>query len=158
MKSRIGKAAEVLNKLLRINNDRIEYYKIASAKTAELNLKTIFNSIVVESQKNSTALIHEIIKSGKETIGSSTTTRSTFYLFWKEIKSIFTGKGSQSILNSCVPGEDAAQTAYLDAISSNELTMQSRQLVRNQQIGLKSSYDIMMAFRNGEPLLIPITL
>jgi len=47
----LEKAAEVLNKLLRINNDRIEYYKIASGKTAELNLKTIFNRMVIEKPK-----------------------------------------------------------------------------------------------------------
>src|SRR5882724_13426556 len=117
MKSKIAKAAEVLNKLLRINNDRAEYYKKASGKTGELNLKTIFTSIVVESEKNATALIHEITKSGRETVGSSTTTPKTFYLFWMVLKSIFTGTDTRSIINSCVASEDAAQTAYFEAIS-----------------------------------------
>lgn len=158
MKSRIGRAATVLNNLLRINNDRVEYYKIASGKTSELSLKTIFNRMVVESQRNATALIHEIIKSGRKTIGSATTTRSAFYLFWKKVKAIFTSNSRQSMLTSCVPGEDAAQTAYFDAISSNELTMQSRQLLRNQQVALKFLSDTMMASGNEEALLMPINL
>jgi len=151
MKSQIGKAEEVLNGLLRINNDRVEYYQKASEKTREFNLKAIFNSMAVESEKNASAIIREIMKSGSDTVGSSTTTRSPFYRFWMEVKAIFTGKDCQSVLDSCMPGEDEAQAAYYDAISSNELTIQARQLVRNQQVVLKSFYDLMMAVRNSTP-------
>ena len=156
IKSGIGKPAEILNNLLRINNDRVEYYQRATEKTHELSLKTLFRSLVEESKKNAVALIREITKSGTDTIGCSTTIRSKFYRFRIEVKAIFTGKDRQSVLNSCISGEDDAQTAYQDAISSNELTMQARQLVRNQQAGLKALYDIMMAFKNDTPLLIPI--
>jgi hypothetical protein len=38
MKSLMGKTKEILNKLLRINNDRVEYYPRSSAKTNDLNL------------------------------------------------------------------------------------------------------------------------
>ena len=158
MKSKIEKAAEVLNGLLRINNDRAEYYQRASGKTGELNLKVIFNSMAVESENNSSALIREIMKSGSDTLGSSTTSRSLFYRFWMAVKAIFIGKDYQSVLDSCVPGEDEAQAAYFEAISSNELTMQARQMVRNQQVVLKSFYDLIMTVRNSTPLLIPVKL
>ena len=158
MKSQIRKAAEVLNGLLRVNNDRVEYYQKASEKTRELNLKAIFSNMVVESEKNASALIREITKSGNDTLGNSTTTRSMFYRFRMEVKEIFAGKDRESVLDSCVSGEDFAQTAYQAAISSNELTMQARQLVRNQQLALKAFYDIMMTFRNGTPILMPINL
>src|SRR5436853_553243 len=121
MKSQIRKAAEVLNKLLRINNDRAAYYQRAYEKTDEVNLKTIFDRMAVESKKNASALIHEITKSGEETVGRSATRRSTFYKFWMEVKAMFIGKNRQSILDSCVSGEDAAQAAYYKAISSNDL-------------------------------------
>ena len=152
MKSGIGKTAEVLNKLLRINNDRVEDYQKAAEKTSELDLKTVFRSMADESKKNASALIREIVRSGGDTFGSSTTIRGKVYRTWMDVKAIFTGKDRQSILASCEFGEDAAQAAYYDAISSNELTMGARQLVRNQQVALKALYDVIMNFRDGHPV------
>ena len=154
MKSGIEKAAEVLHKLLKINNDRIECYQKAEEKTHELNLRTVFRSMADESKKNASALIREIIKSGGNTFGNSITKRGKAYRVWMGIKAIFTGNDRQSILNSCELGEDAAQAAYLDAISSNELTIGARQLVRNQQVALKSLYDIIMTFKAGHPVTL----
>jgi len=158
MKSQIIKAAKVLNALLRMNNDRAEYYQEASEKARELNLKTIFNGMAVESEKNALALIHEITKSGSNTIGRSTTARSALYRFWMKAQNLFVGRDHHSILNSCVNGEEEAQKAYYKAISSNALTMQARQLIRNQQVALKALYDNMLTFRDATTLLIPVTV
>ncbi|HEV8512204.1 MAG TPA: PA2169 family four-helix-bundle protein [Cyclobacteriaceae bacterium] len=155
MKTGIKKATEVLNGLLLINNDRFEYYRRASERTRELVLKTIFSNVAVESKKNASALIREITNSGNNSVGSRVTLRSWFYRFRMKVKTLLTGKDPKSILDSCVSGEDAAQIAYQDAISSNELTMQARQLLRNQQLALKSFYDMIMAFRNSNPILNP---
>lgn len=157
MKAQIKKSSEIiLNKLLQINNDRFEYYRKASEKTRELILKTIFSSVAVESKKNASALDREITNSGDNSVGGSLTLRSSFYRFRMGVKTLFTGKDPKSILDSCVSGEDTVQAAYQDAISSNELTMKARQLIRNQQLALKAFYDMIMAFRNSDPILKPI--
>ncbi len=155
MKPTTGKTEEVLNKLLRINNDRVDYYQKASKKTDELNLKTALNNMAVESEKNVSALAREITKSGNEPFESGLTSRSTFYHLRMKMKSLFTGSGSQAILDSCAPGENTIQTAYRVAISSNDLTMQARQLVRNQQAALKALYDILITVKHT-PVLVPI--
>jgi uncharacterized protein (TIGR02284 family) len=155
MKSHIMKAAKVLNGLLRINNDRVEYYHKASERATELNLKTIFNDMAAESGKNASALTREIIQSGGNAIGRATTNRSAFYRFWTDVQNLFMGSDRKSVVNSCINGEEQAQKAYYKAISANELTMQARQLVRNQQVALKSLYDNMMTFRNITPSLYP---
>ncbi len=155
MKPTTGKTEEVLNKLLRINNDRVDYYQKASKKTDELNLKTALKNMAVESEKNVSALAREITKSGNEPVESGLTSRSTFYHLRMKIKSLFTGSGSQAILDSCAPGENTIQTAYQAAISSNDLTMQARQLVRNQQAALKALYDILITVKHT-PVLVPI--
>jgi uncharacterized protein (TIGR02284 family) len=151
MKSGIGKAVEVLNKLLKINIDRIECYQKAEEKTLELNLKTIFRNMADESKKNASDLTREIERSGGNII--STPKRSNV---WMDLKSIFSGKDRQSILDSCESGEENAQAAYTNAISVYELTMKARQLVRNQQIAWKILFDIIMTFRDGRPVYIPI--
>ena len=60
MKTVIIKAAEVLNGLLQINNDRVEGYQKAAEETPELDLKTVFKSMADESKKNASELIREI--------------------------------------------------------------------------------------------------
>jgi len=155
MKPTTGKTEEVLNKLLRINNDRVDYYQKASKKTDELNLKKALTNMAVESEKNVSALAREITKSGNEPGESGLTSRSIFYHLQMKIKSLFTGNGNQAIIDSCAPGENIIQTAYQAAISSNDLTMQARQLVRNQQAALKALYDILMNVKHT-PALVPI--
>ncbi len=156
MKSRIEKATEVLNKLLRINNDRIAYYQNASENAHELSLKTIFNNVASESEKNASALIREITQSGNNSVGGSKTSRSLFYRFCMKVKAIAAGKDRQSMVDSCIPGEDATQAAYYKAISSDELSMQARQLVRNQQVSLRALYDGLITFRNTPTLILSL--
>ena len=155
MKSGIAKAAEVLNKLLKINNERVECYQKAEEKTHELNLKTVFRIMADEGKKNASELTREIERIGGDTLGSSTSKRSKVYSAWMNIKAIFSGKNRQSILDSCELGEDAAHAAYYLAISTRELTMGARQLVRNQQMAWKVLYDLITTFRDGRPVFIP---
>jgi uncharacterized protein (TIGR02284 family) len=151
MNTGIRKAVEVLNKLLKINNDRVEGYQKAAEETLELDLKTVFKSMADESKKNASALIHEIEKAGGNSVVSSTTIEGKVHHFWMDVKATFTGKRRKSILDSCEFGKDA-QAAYNDAISSNELTTVARQMVRNQQVSLKAFYDIIRNFRDGHHL------
>lgn len=151
MKSEIGMAAKVLHKLLKINNDRVECYQEAAEKTHELDLKTALTGMADESKKNVAALTREIIRSGDGTFVNSHSKHRNDNV-WTKINAIFSSR-SQSILNSCERDEDATQAAYHDAISSKVLTMGARQLVRNQQVALKSLYDMLMKFRDGHPVI-----
>lgn len=128
MKTVIIKAAEVLNGLLQINNDRVEGYQKAAEETPELDLKTVFKSMADESKKNASELSREIKKSGGDPA--------------------LTGRDRHAIRDSCEYGKDA-QSAYRDAISSNELTTVARQLVRNQEVALKASNDIIRNFKDS---------
>lgn len=144
MKTEIRNASEVLNELLKINNDRVEGYQNAAEGTHKLDLKTVFEGMADESKKNASELIREIKKSGGDTVGKVCPVAM-------DEKTTFTGKDRQSMRDSCEYGKDA-QSAYRDAISSNELTTVARQLVRNQQAAMKVSYDMMKNFRDGHGL------
>ena len=140
MKTVIIKAAEVLNGLLQINNDRVEGYQKAAEETPELDLKTVFKSMADESKKNASELIREIKKSGGDP--------REIYPAGRDEKTIPIGRERHAIRDSCEYGKDA-QSAYRDAISSNELTTVARQLVRNQEVALKASNDIIRNFKDG---------
>ena len=141
MKAIIRKAAEVLNGLLKINNDRVEGYQKAAEETTELDLKTVFKSMADESKKNASELSREIKKSGGNAVENADAV-------WITERTTFAGRDRHSIRDSCEYGKDA-QSAYREAISSNELTTAARQLVRNQEVGLKASNDIIRNFKDG---------
>jgi uncharacterized protein (TIGR02284 family) len=147
MRSEVVNTIGILKDLLRINNDRSEGYKRAADETQELDLKTIFLNMGDESKKNTSELAREIKKMGGDTDSMSTSTAGKLFRVWTDIKSTFTGKDKQFILNSCEHGEDASQNAYRNAISSNDLPTEVRQLIRNQQVALRASHDWIRNYR-----------
>ena len=60
----IEKAIAVFNKLININNDRIQGYEIAAKETEEQILKTLFAQFVVTSQKCKQELVTVVTKLG----------------------------------------------------------------------------------------------
>ena len=141
MKAIARKAAELLNGLLKINIDRVEGYQKAAEETTELDLKTVFRNMADESKKNASELSREIKKSCGDAAGNAS-------LAGTDGRTTFAGRDRHTIQDSCEYGKDA-QSAYREAISSNELTTVARQLVRNQEVGLKASNDIIRNFKDG---------
>lgn len=141
---------EVLNDLVQINNDRIEGYEKAAEETKDIDvdLKTIFIKMAEESIKYKIELINEISKFGGEP-ATGTTGLGKIYRVWMDVKATFTGKDRQSVLEACEFGEDAAQKAYRDALSSDaEINADTRQLITSQQASLKTSHDIIKKYRD----------
>jgi uncharacterized protein (TIGR02284 family) len=150
MKVEIENSVEILNDLLRINNDRVAGYRKGAEEIQEIDLRTLFNSMADESKRNAADLSREIKKNGGVPASGMTTTFGKIYRVWMDVKAKFTGQDRQSILDSCEFGEDAAQTAYGQGIASADLSSEARQLIRNQQIALKASHDLIKSYRNGE--------
>ncbi len=149
----LDKTTEILNDLLKINNDRIEGYEKAAEETDELYLKTLFRNMADESRKNAVELTREINKLGGEPVADSTTFPGKIYRAWMDVKSTFTGKNKEAILNSCEFGEDAAQAAYNTALSKDEdISFGVRALILEQQRKLKESHDLIKDFRDTSKL------
>lgn len=141
---------EVLNDLIRINNDRIEGYHRATdeAKDIDVDLKAIFNRMADESRQYASELTQEVVKLGGEP-ATGTTTSGKIYRVWMDVKATFSGKSRQAVLENCEFGEDAAQKAYNSALE-DDATMSSdvRQLITNQKSSLKTSHDVIKKYRD----------
>jgi len=148
MEAAIKKTVEVLTGLLEINIARVEGYQKAAHEAPEPELKTVLKSMAAESKKNASELAREIKKSGGDP--------TEVYPAGRDEKTIPVSRDRHSIRDACEYGKDA-QSAYRDAISSNELTPVTRQLVRNQEVGLKASNDIIRNFKEGHHVTHPIT-
>lgn len=142
---------EVLNDLIRINNDRIEGYEKAIDETKDIDadLKTLFRRMADQSRQNKAELIQEVQKRGGGADTNSTTNSGKIYRAWMSVKATFTGKDRKSVLGACEFGEDAAQKAYQEALES-ETTQgtEVHQLVVKQKSMLKESHDLIKRHRD----------
>jgi len=141
---------EVLNDLIRINNDRIEGYKRAAkeADDSDVDLKAIFHRMADESRQYVAELTREVVKLGGEP-AQGTTASGKIYRAWMDIKATFTGHDRETVLANCEFGEDAAQKAYQEALTSDEvLSIDIRQLIANQKSALQISHDTIKKYRD----------
>jgi len=147
------KTAEILNDLIRINNDRIEGYERAAKETSDkdADLRSLFTSMAAESRQYLSELTPYVARSGEDP-ADGTTVSGKIYRAWMDVKAAFTGKDRKSILASCEFGEDAAQKAYNTALESDaDLSPEVRQVIMNQKTKLKKSHDQIKAMRDAQP-------
>lgn len=151
--STASNTAEVLNDLIQINNDRIEGYKkaIQELDSGDVDLSNIFKSFITQSQELKSALQSEVSSLG-EGIDTGTTVSGKIYRAWMDVKSIFSGKDRQTVLNNCEFGEDAAQKAYKSAERTEDLLPNARALITSQKLELKTSHDKVKILRDSEKL------
>jgi len=143
---------EVLNDLIKINNDRISGYQKAIeeiiASNSNNELRSMFNVMGNDSRRNVKELSQLVQKAGG-IVSGDTTISGKIYRAWMDIRSAITGHDRKSILKSCEYGEDAAQKAYESALSSDvEIDAESRQMIMSQKTALKDSHDIIKKCRD----------
>jgi len=144
------KTVEVLNDLIRINNDRIEGYEkaISEIKEEDVDLRNVFNRMADESRRYSGELTDQVRKLGGDPAGN-TTQSGKIYRVWMDLKAGFTGHGRHSVLESCEFGEDAAQKAYEKALEKDQyLPSGIRTLIKNERDSLRSSHDAIKQYRD----------
>lgn len=145
---------EILNDLIRINNDRIAGYERAKneAKDLDVDLKAMFDKMMEESRTYKSELVSLVERQGG-TYEDDTTTSGDIYRAWMDVKATFTGSDRQAILESCEFGEDAAQRAYEAALSAEDLDGDTRSLILEQQAALKNSHDLIKKYRDAHKAL-----
>jgi len=145
------KLVDVLNDLIQINNDRVNGYEKAAEETKDrdLDLQAIFRKMANDSRGYVAELSREVARlGGNPDIGS--TNSGKLYRVWMDVKTLFTGKDRQAILESCEFGEDAAQKAYKHALASDaEISAETRKLITDQQASLKTSHDLIKKYRDA---------
>jgi uncharacterized protein (TIGR02284 family) len=122
-----------LNKLIEINNDRMEGYETALKETDETDLMNLFSHFKETSSNCNAELIHEVnILGGIPNEGTKATGK--IYRVWMDFKALLTGKDRKSILNSCEYGEIVAIELYQDIILDNDnfLSVEHKNMLKAQ--------------------------
>jgi len=141
---------DVINDLVAINNDRIVGYEKAleEAEEKDQDLKSLFTSMIDESRKIRLELAGEVQSLGGE-YDRGTSASGKLYRAWMDVKAVFTGHDRHTVLANCERGEDAAQSAYKDALKENKLPAYIRTMLDTQKQTLKASHDKVKALRDA---------
>jgi uncharacterized protein (TIGR02284 family) len=142
---------DLLNDLVKINNDRIAGYEwaIRESKDLDIDLKALFETLIKESTQYKNELTKEITKN-EGLVEDDTSSAGKIYHAWIDIKSTFTENDRHSILASCEFAEDAVQRAYEAALTSDiKLNDEVRQLISREQKALKMAHDMIKKQRNA---------
>lgn len=145
-----AKTIDTLNKLVLINNDRIEGYRTAYDETDEQDLKSLFLKFISTSQKCKTELENEIHKLvGKVVEG--TMVSGKFFRVWMDVKAAITAHDRKAILDSCEYGEDMAKGTYEKVLRDDlaELTAEQQSIIRTQHSWIKADHDEVKSLRDS---------
>lgn len=144
-----SKNISALNKLIEINNDRVEGYETASKEANETDLKSLFGELAATSHKNLSELRSEVKRLGG-TPEEGTRVAGKFFRAWMDVKAAFTGNDRHTILDSCEFGEDKALETYEAVLNdSSDLTAEQTQLVSQQKTALRADHDRVKALRDA---------
>jgi len=144
------RAIDVIHDLIKINNDRAAGFEKAGkdldGSDAELN--SLFNQFAGESRKYATELTG-IARQYNGEVTQGTSTSGDLHRAWIGIKSTFTGSDRLAILDECERGEDAAKSAYSDALDSeNQLDFELAEVLQSQQKGIIEGHDMIKSLRD----------
>ena len=151
MSTVIENTNEVLNDLVRINNDRIEGYTRAQKESEDNSPELIptFQNMITQSEDCVGDLKAMIMKTGG-TVAEGSTIMGKIYRAWMDVRATFSTDDKQTILASCEFGEDAAQKAYKTALEETTLTDEARMLISDQKSQLKNSHDLIKKWRDQQ--------
>jgi uncharacterized protein (TIGR02284 family) len=146
------KVVDVLNDLIRINNDRIAGYEKAATEIKEslddAEIKTVFFQMAEESRGYRSSLMDAVTRLGGE-VTTDTTPSGKIYRAWMDVKATFSGDDVLTALQSCEFGEDAALKAYADALEADvDWPVDIPALIESQRSSLRASHNMIRRYRD----------
>jgi len=144
------KSLDVINDLIKINNDRIAGFEKAGSdlEDQDSGLIAVFSKLAGESQNNAAELTDIALQYGGD-VADGTSASGSLHRTWLDIKATFTGHDLESILEECERGEDAIKAAYSSALEdSHELDAELVQMISRQQQGIVEGHNLIKSLRD----------
>ncbi len=130
---------QVLNDLLKINNDHMLEYKKATKQIVDFEWTNLFLSLIDESKKFGQELAAAILQRGGVPQLNAMTSYGKIYQFWMEIKDAFSGMDKASIFNKYEFLEEGALQAYKRALEYEILSPELKSMILRQYDNQTSS-------------------
>lgn len=131
MEDRKNEVVNVLNELLERNYDAEKGYKKAAEDIDNSLLKDFFQEYAGQRYNFGHEIKDEIRRIGGDPDKGSSVT-GDLHRTWIDVKSILTGKDTESVVKECIRGESKALEDYEDALRRQDLPPSSREVVQTQ--------------------------
>ena len=142
-------AISVLNDLIETSKDGQEGFKSCAEDIKHPELKALFVKRSADCATAAAELQAQVRALGGDP-ETSTSVAGDLHRRWVDVKSIFTGKDEEAVLNEAERGEDHALKAYKEALVKIEKhnLVGIRDLVERQYHGVQRNHDQVKALRN----------
>ena len=142
-------AISVLNDLIETSKDGQEGFKSCAEDIKHPELKALFAKRSAECAAAAAELQAQVRALGGDP-ETSTSVAGDLHRRWVDVKSVFTGKDEEAVLNEAERGEDHALKAYKEALEkiSKHNLVGIRDLVESQFHGVQRNHDQVKALRN----------
>ena len=142
-------AISILNDLIETSKDGQEGFKSCSEDIKHPELKALFAKRSADCAAAAAELQAQVRALGGDP-ETSTSVAGDLHRRWVDVKSVFTGKDEEAVLNEAERGEDHALKAYKEALEkiSKHNLVGIRDLVERQYHGVQRNHDQVKALRN----------
>ncbi|WP_324832922.1 ferritin-like domain-containing protein [Pseudomonas saxonica] len=142
-------AISILNDLIETSKDGQEGFKSCAEDVKDVQLKTFFAKRSTDCATAAAELQAQVRALGGEP-ETSTSVAGDLHRRWVDVKSVFTGKDDEAILNEAERGEDHALKAYKEALEKIDKhnLVGIRDLVERQYHGVQRNHDQVKVLRN----------
>ncbi len=138
-----------LNKIVEINNDRIEGYETALEETNDKALVSMFTDLISHSRGFKSELSEKVRTLGGEPAKGTKATGKLFRI-WMDVKATLTDSDRKQIISSCERGEDAALATYKEVLESDAaFSDEVRSLILRQKTSLQNDHDKIKSMRDA---------
>lgn len=147
---------EIINDIIKINNDRIEGYRkaidLATSHGLDKLLPT-FQKCIEQSNEFIAELKPYVELEGKEPTDSTMLSGKLFRV-WMGIKVNITGDDERSLLETCEQGEDAFKSTYQTVLAegSDELSQHVHSLINTQLSKQLEAHNIIKIMRDSKAI------
>ena len=142
-------AISILNDLIETSKDGQEGFKSCAEDIKHPELKALFAKRSAECATAAAELQAQVRALGGDP-ETSTSVAGDLHRRWVDVKSVFTGKDEEAVLNEAERGEDHALKAYRDAMEkiNKHNLVGIRDLGERQYHGVQRNHDQVKALRN----------
>ena len=142
-------AISVLNDLIETSKDGQEGFKSCAEDIKHPELKALFAKRSADCAAAAAELQAQVRALGGDP-ETSTSVAGDLHRRWVDVKSVFTGKDEEAVLNEAERGEDHALKAYKEALEkiSKHNLVGIRDVVERQYLNVQRNHDQVKALRN----------
>ncbi len=137
-----------LNGLIETLKDGQEGYKQSAGSVDDPHLKTVFDTLSLQRSKFAGELQSEIVSLGEPDPEDASSVTGSIHRAWINVKSVVTSGDRHAILAEAERGEDAAVSAYKEAMEK-DLPAPIKDIVSRQSTEVKAAHDKIRALRDS---------